>query len=301
MNMSNTTPGIIDTTEYAKVTKSTSWQELVPFLRTGDIVTVHHTAGTTVDAVVKVHGGHGGHHTVQAGARYLRFADGALNSAVTDVVLQSASGRADDLEPLVASLRAGDVVRATFLVPQAFSVKSHAMTLVGTVEVYWDGDVLLAVENEDGGTPGLYDFTFNGRISWHIRALEVIAPDKGAEDAAPLTFAAYAARAAETAVYPGAGTFWGLQYVTAGLSSEAGEVIGKVSKMQRDGGYTPESSTFWGGDRDDLIAELGNVAWYRAMACLEADISPNEVLRRNLAKLADRAARDTIQGSGDNR
>ena len=110
-----------------------------------------------------------------------------------------------------------------------------------------------------------------------------------------------AARAAETAVYPGAGTFWGLQYVTAGIASEAGEVIGKVSKMQRDGGYTPESSTFWGGDRADLVAELGDVAWYLAMACLEAGIDPDEVLARNLSKLADRAARDTIQGSGDNR
>ena len=296
MNMSNTTPGIIDTTEYAKVTKSTSWQELVPFLRTGDIVTVHHTAGTTVEAVVKVHGGHGGHHTVQAGARYLRFADGALNSAVTNVILHFASGRADDLEPLAASLKAGDVVRATFL---GFGDAPRVpTTLEGPVCVDEDGDPCLT----EGDMPVW--LSSYGRVSQRLRALEVISRAEDTpepEDTAPLTFAAYAARAAETAVYPGQGTFWGLQYVTAGIASEAGEVQGKITKMQRDGGYTPESSTYWGGDRADLIAELGDVAWYLAMACLEADINPNEVLRRNLAKLADRAARDTIQGSGDNR
>ena len=44
----------------------------------------------------------------------------------------------------------------------------------------------------------------------------------------------YQRRAAETAIYPGRGEMLGLTYTTLGLSSEAGEVAGKVKKLLRD-------------------------------------------------------------------
>ena len=157
-----------------KVSTSTSWQEVVPFLRTGDIVTVYHNQGAPErNATVWVDPGS---PWVTASSRSLRFADGTLNSNVTDVLPQSASGRADELEPLAASLKAGDVVRATFLVPQGFFAESHTITLEGPVEVDREGDAFLAVEDEDDDFVEFYNFTFSGRVSQHLRALEVINP-----------------------------------------------------------------------------------------------------------------------------
>ena len=157
-----------------KVSTSTSWQEVVPFLRTGDIVTVYHSQGAPErNATVWVDPGSA---WVTASSRSLRFADGTLNSNVTDVLPRSASGRAEDLEPLAASLKAGDVVRATFVVPQRFFVESHTITLEGEVDVDREGNVLLAVEDEDDDFVEFYNFTCSGRVSQHLRALEVINP-----------------------------------------------------------------------------------------------------------------------------
>ena len=157
-----------------KVSTSTSWQEVVPFLRTGDIVTVYHNQGAPErNATVWVDPGS---PWVTASSRSLRFADGTLNSNVTDVLPQSASGRADDLEPLVASLRAGDVVRATFLVPQGFFAESHTITLEGPVDVDREGNGLLAVEDEDDDFVEFYHLTCSGHVSPRLRALEVINP-----------------------------------------------------------------------------------------------------------------------------
>lgn len=155
-----------------KVSTSTTWTELVPFLRTGDVITVYHNQGEPErDATVWVDPGS---PWVTASSRSLRFADGTFNSDVKYVLPHSASGRADELEPLAASLKAGDVVRATFLVPQGFFAESHTITLEGPVEVGWGGDGFLAVEDEDDDFVDFYYFTCSGRVSQRLRALDVI-------------------------------------------------------------------------------------------------------------------------------
>ncbi len=64
-----------------------------------------------------------------------------------------------------------------------------------------------------------------------------------------------------------------------GLCGEAGEVIDHVKK-QRFHGHPL--------DRDALIRELGDVAWYLAHAALALDTSLEEVLEQNLQKLQAR-------------
>lgn len=83
----------------------------------------------------------------------------------------------------------------------------------------------------------------------------------------------------------------GLVYTALGLASEAGEYAGKVKKGLRDGEF------------DDLAAaaELGDVLWYVATAAHELGYSLEEVAYIVIKKLKDRAARNVLKGSGDNR
>jgi NTP pyrophosphatase (non-canonical NTP hydrolase) len=50
-----------------------------------------------------------------------------------------------------------------------------------------------------------------------------------------------------------------------------------------------------------LKDELGDCAWYLAVLASMAGLTLDEVLVRNLEKLASRAERGVIQGSGDTR
>ena len=79
-----------------------------------------------------------------------------------------------------------------------------------------------------------------------------------------------------------------------GLVGESGEVAEKLKKYLR-GDYTI----------DELIVhlekELGDVLYYYAMICHEFTIDPEEVMKANLDKLADRQKRGVIQGCGDER
>jgi NTP pyrophosphatase (non-canonical NTP hydrolase) len=85
-------------------------------------------------------------------------------------------------------------------------------------------------------------------------------------------------------------------YPTLGLANEAGEVAGKVKKIFRDrGGVITDA------DRDALILELGDVLWYLSELCTRLGVSLEEVAGRNIAKLADRAARGVLGGDGDRR
>lgn len=92
----------------------------------------------------------------------------------------------------------------------------------------------------------------------------------------------------ETAIYP---KEQALVYLTLGLTSEAGEVAGKVKKMIRDGGINVM----------DTIDEIGDVFYYLARLCDELNISAEEVLQKNITKLLDRKARGVLGGSGDKR
>lgn len=105
----------------------------------------------------------------------------------------------------------------------------------------------------------------------------------------------YQEGALETAVFPDIGGERCI-YPALGLANEAGEVLGKIKKLYRDrkGRVTPEF-------RKLVEKELGDVLWYVAVLADAFDLRLSEVAEANLEKLADRASRDAIQGSGDER
>lgn len=96
-----------------------------------------------------------------------------------------------------------------------------------------------------------------------------------------------------TAIYPEAGTGSDLElhYLALGLTSEAGEVAGKVKKLIRDGHYDPAG----------IIKEVGDVFWYAVRLCDAIGYSPSDALTINISKLSKRKVNDTLQGSGDER
>lgn len=102
------------------------------------------------------------------------------------------------------------------------------------------------------------------------------------------TFDGYQQRAVKTAIYPISAQ---VTYPAMGLANEAGEVLGKVKKIIRDGTY----------NREQIVDELGDVLWYAAALARDLDVSLTEVAYRNLMKLEDRAQRGVLKGSGDNR
>ena len=104
----------------------------------------------------------------------------------------------------------------------------------------------------------------------------------------------YQTRARETALYPQVGA--NPIYPTLGLCGEAGEVADKVKKVLRD-----RQGSFDAAVIDDLRLELGDVLWYVAQLASELGLDLGEIAEANLAKLASRAARNVIGGSGDRR
>lgn len=87
-----------------------------------------------------------------------------------------------------------------------------------------------------------------------------------------------------------------LPYMALGLAGEAGEVANKVKKIIRDtnGEVTPVT-------REALLDELGDVLWYVAGCCTVLEVDMTSVAQRNIAKLQQRAAKGSLQGSGDTR
>lgn len=104
----------------------------------------------------------------------------------------------------------------------------------------------------------------------------------------------YQDRALETAIYPDRGA--NFVYPALGLVGEAGEVADKLKKVIRDNGGVLTDPV-----RDAVAAELGDVMWYVAVLASELDYNLDEIMAKNLSKLASRAQRGVIQGSGDNR
>lgn len=92
----------------------------------------------------------------------------------------------------------------------------------------------------------------------------------------------------KTAIYP---KQQGLAYTALGLASEAGEYAGKIKKGIRDGTFDDKAAA----------AELGDVLWYVATAAHELGYELDEIAHSVVKKLRDRAARNVIQGSGDDR
>lgn len=97
-----------------------------------------------------------------------------------------------------------------------------------------------------------------------------------------------------------------LDHFVMGLAEEAGEVSGVMKRYHRG----DEKYGQWTRDKGDhlsnlakekLIAEIGDVLWYIAMIADELEITLEEVAQLNINKLSDRAKRNVITGSGDNR
>ena len=105
---------------------------------------------------------------------------------------------------------------------------------------------------------------------------------------------AYQQAAGRTALYPDRGR--NALYPTLGLCGEAGEVADKVKKVLRDDG-----GVFSAERRQAIALELGDVLWYVAQLAHELGLSLEEIASANLAKLADRADRNALGGSGDRR
>ena len=109
-----------------------------------------------------------------------------------------------------------------------------------------------------------------------------------------ITAALYQKKACSTAIFPKEKA---LEYITLGLCGEAGEIANKATKLIRDGaeieGYNDKLN--------QIGAELGDVLWYCAMLAKEVDMNLGSIMEGNLEKLADRKARNRLQGDGDNR
>lgn len=110
-----------------------------------------------------------------------------------------------------------------------------------------------------------------------------------------LGFDEYQRGALRTALFPDIGGERCV-YPALGLADEAGEVLGKIKKLYRDRGgeVTPEF-------REELKKELGDVYWYLAVLADAFGFRSSDVARANLTKLADRAERGVLHGSGDDR
>jgi NTP pyrophosphatase (non-canonical NTP hydrolase) len=104
----------------------------------------------------------------------------------------------------------------------------------------------------------------------------------------------YQTAALQTAIYPNMGNNY--IYPTLGLVGEAGEVAEKAKKIIRDGDGTLTPET-----REKMAMELSDVCWYAAVLAFELDYFLEDIMQMNLDKLASRAQRGVIQGSGDNR
>ena len=104
----------------------------------------------------------------------------------------------------------------------------------------------------------------------------------------------YERLAGETAIFPKEKA---LEYLALGLTSEAGEVAGKVKKLIRDG----EDKEGFELKKIAISHEIGDVLWYCAMLAKEVGVPLNEIMRDNLAKLYSRKERGTLSGSGDDR
>lgn len=87
-----------------------------------------------------------------------------------------------------------------------------------------------------------------------------------------------------------------LEYAMSLLSSEVGELMGHWSKAIRDDGgiITPEREQL-------MLKEAGDIDWGLALLADVMGWKRSVVAQTNLDKLASRAQRGVIGGSGDNR
>jgi len=109
-----------------------------------------------------------------------------------------------------------------------------------------------------------------------------------------MTAELYEYQASKTAIFPKEKA---LEYLALGLTSEAGEVAGKVKKLIRDGADVEGFEM----KKIAIASEVGDVLWYCALMAKEVGIPLNTIMQMNLEKLHSRKERGTLKGSGDNR
>lgn len=81
-----------------------------------------------------------------------------------------------------------------------------------------------------------------------------------------------------------------------GLAGESGEFTDKFKKVIRD-----DKGIISDERQAELKKELGDVLWYVAVVADYLGIPLSELATANIEKLADRAKRQMLAGSGDNR
>ena len=99
--------------------------------------------------------------------------------------------------------------------------------------------------------------------------------------------------AGQTAIFPKEKA---LEYLALGMTSEAGEVAGKVKKLIRDGPDNRPDT--W---REDIASEIGDVLWYCAALATDLNLTLGMIAAQNESKLSKRKHNGTIGGSGDTR
>ena len=109
-----------------------------------------------------------------------------------------------------------------------------------------------------------------------------------------MNFNDYQQATSQTAKYPPSQA---LEYLSLGISSEAGEVAGKMKKWIRDGDSKMTREEWV----KSMSSEIGDVLWYAARLADELGLDLSQIAQENMDKLLDRKARGVIGGSGDNR
>ncbi len=87
-----------------------------------------------------------------------------------------------------------------------------------------------------------------------------------------------------------------LVYPSLGLSSEVGELMGKIKKVYRDKNGVIDAET-----KENMKGELGDILWYLTQICTNLNLTLEEIGEANLTKLFDRLKRGVVKGEGDNR
>ena len=109
-----------------------------------------------------------------------------------------------------------------------------------------------------------------------------------------ITAAEYQSRACETAIFP---KKQAMEYLTLGLTGEAGEIANKVKKFIRDGADKEAFEV----KKVEIASEIGDVLWYCANLANDLGFTLSEIAQENYTKLADRKSRGKIGGDGDSR
>lgn len=109
-----------------------------------------------------------------------------------------------------------------------------------------------------------------------------------------MTFDEYQRDSRKTANYPQKDNE-NFLYPSLGLTSEAGEVAGKIKKVIRDRNGVMDDAT-----RVEVAKELGDVLWYVSQLASELKLHLSTIAQVNLDRLADRQRRGVLGGSGDN-